>query len=126
MPPWTVPDDAERSFWLALERRICREFEGFADRDLRFVTCDGLIPDEYDPQAPDPCIRGNAYCGRSGQEVWRFTLLIGADTAYRAGVAPPGYIDWARLLPADDMTGWLWPDVRERTLVLDPLAARRD
>ena len=72
MPPWTVPDDAERSFWLALERRICREFEGFADRDLRFMTCDGLIPDEYDPQAPTrasgemPIVEGVARrCGGS-------------------------------------------------------------
>lgn len=111
-------EDAERDFWLALEYRICRELRGFEDRDLRFMWCDGLIPEEYDLQADEPCIRGHAYCGPSGQETWQFTLLIGTS------VDVPERIDWPTLLPAEDMTGWLSPHPRERTLVLDPSCAR--
>jgi hypothetical protein len=113
-------DDAERGFWLALEYRICREFEGFEDRGLRFMGCDGLIPEEYDLQAPEPCIRGRAYCGPSGQEKWQFTLMIGTS------VDSPEQIDWRALLPADDVTGWLSPHPRDRTLVLDPHGAYPD
>ena len=72
-------DGAETAFWTALEFRICAEFAGFEDGLLRRHWCDGLVPDLYDLQAEEPCIRGLAYCGRSGQERWRFTLLIGAS-----------------------------------------------
>ena len=35
-------DDVEKDFWVALEYRVCREFEGFEDRSLRSLGCDGL------------------------------------------------------------------------------------
>jgi hypothetical protein len=38
----------ESEFWLRLERRICAEFEGFDDRQLRWYWCDGLSAEEYD------------------------------------------------------------------------------
>ena len=113
-------DRAERDFWAALEFRICAEFDGFEDRLLRHYWCDGLIPDDYDLQADEPCIRGLAYCGQTGQEQWRFTLLIGSS------VSSPKEIDWTSLLPPDDMTGWLTPHPHERTLILDPLSAYAD
>jgi hypothetical protein len=119
-PVGAAVDDVERDFWEALEYRICREFRGFEDARLRFIWCDGLIPEEYDLRADEPCVRGRAYCGMSGQEIWQFTLLIGAS------VNSPAQIDWPSLLPADDVTGWLTPHLRERTLILDPLAAYPD
>jgi hypothetical protein len=113
-------EDAERAFWASLEFRICREFAGFEDKQLRSNWCDGLVPDEYDLQSEQPSIRGTAYCGRSGQERWRFTLLIGN------GVGSAADIDWASLLPSADVTGWLSPHLSEQRLILDPLSAYPD
>jgi len=64
----------EQEFWRRLEFRICAEFAGFADRQLRFYWCDGLVPDDYDLTGAEPHVSGVAYCGQSGQERWRFTL----------------------------------------------------
>jgi hypothetical protein len=113
-------DDVEKDFWAALEFRICVEFAGFQDKGLRSHWCDGLIPEEYDLRADEPCIRGTAFCGPSGQERWRFTLLV------EPGATAPAEIDWTSLLPADDVTGWLSPRRRERALIIDPHSAHPD
>lgn len=113
-------DDIEKRFWSALEFRICAEFAGFEDKGLRSHWCDGLIPEEYDLGAEEPCIRGTAYCGPSGQELWRFTLLIGS------GAKSPAEIDCISMVPSDDVTGWLSPHTRERTIILDPHSAYPD
>ena len=52
-------DEAE--FWGRLEFRICEEFAGFADRQLRHYWCDGLVPEEYDLAGAEPHINGVAY-----------------------------------------------------------------
>jgi hypothetical protein len=113
-------DDVEKDFWVALEYRICREFAGFEDGSLRWLGCDGLMPEEYDLDADEPRIRGTARCGQSGQELWGFTLLIGP------GATSPRNIDWSSLLPPEDVTGWLSPHLRERRLVIDPGSAYPD
>lgn len=113
-------DDTERGFWPALEYRICREVQGFQDRQLRSMWCDGLEPQIYDLHGDPPCIRGVAYFGPSGQERWQFILLIGDETDAADA------IDWPSLLPADDTTGWLSPHISERNLVLDPASATRE
>jgi hypothetical protein len=119
--PWeTLLDMVEKDFWLSLEFRICSEFAGFEDKRLRHYWCDGLCPEEYDLQAEEPCVRGLAYCGQSGQERWRFTLLLGASVCSQTA------IDWSLLLPADHVTGWLSPHPLERTLIIDPLSAYAD
>jgi hypothetical protein len=110
-------DGVEKDFWVALEFRVCAEFAGFEDKGLRSHWCDGLIPEEYDLQADEPCIRGIAFCGPNGQERWRFTLLVGS----RADA--PAEIDWTALLPADDVTGWLSPHRRDWRLIIDPHSA---
>jgi hypothetical protein len=113
-------EDTEKAFWASLEFRICREFAGFEDKQLRSNWCDGLVPDEYDLQSEQPSIRGTAYCGRSGQERWRFMLLIGNSVGSAAD------IDWESLLPSAAVTGWLSPHLSERQLILDPLSSRPD
>jgi hypothetical protein len=113
-------DDAESDFWNALEFRICAEFAGFEDKRLRHYWCDGLVPDVYDVQADEPRISGLAYCGQTGQELWRFTLLLGRR------VSSPAEVDWATLLPPRDVTAWLSVHEPERMLVLDPLSACPD
>ncbi|GAA2117331.1 hypothetical protein [Actinomadura alba] len=106
-------------YWVSLEFRVCRELAGFEDNKLRFLWCDGFIPEEADLQATKPCIRGRAWIGqvkRSPQEQWAFTLFVGQARS-------EDEIDWSALLPGDDMTGWLTPDLRAKTLTLDPLSA---
>lgn len=100
----------EQEFWRRLEFRVGAEFAGFADRRMRHYWCDGLVPEEYDLADAEPQIRGLAWCGPSGQEPWRFTLEVGRETV--AG----GRIDWATLLPDDELTGWLVPDSQAKTL----------
>ena len=107
-------DDTEAKFWSALEYRITAELWGFEDKVLRSLWCDGLVPEEYDLRADKPCIRGTAYCGQSGQDRWRFMLLLG-DRRPK--------IDWSALLPAEELTGWLSVHPRERILVVDPGSA---
>jgi hypothetical protein len=106
-------DGAEAGFWTALEYRITNELWGFEDQVLRSLWCDGLVPEEYDLRADRPCIRGTAYCGQTGQERWRFTLLVSEH----------GPIDWSTLLPPESVTGWLSVHPRERALIVDPASA---
>ncbi|GIH03333.1 hypothetical protein Rhe02_14000 [Rhizocola hellebori] len=108
---------AETNFWQALEYRVTAELAGLADHSLRHHWCDGLIPADYDLAGDPPCIRGRAYCGRSGQEHWQFTLFVAPGTPAR------DRIDWPALLPAADLTGWLTVCPTDRTLTLNPLAA---
>ena len=110
-----IPVD-EADFWKRLEFRISAEFAGFADRRLHFYWCDGLVPDEYALVGVERRIGGNAWCGSSGQERWRFTLVVGQD------VKSHEQIDWAALLPGDRLTGWLTPDPKKKTLRIDPLS----
>jgi hypothetical protein len=104
---------AEADFWTALEYRITSELWGFEDQILRSLWCDGLVPEEYDLRSDRPCIRGTAYCGQTGQERWRFTLLV----------SDHGPIDWSALLPPESVTGWLSVHPRERALIVDPASA---
>jgi hypothetical protein len=110
----------EDDFWVRLEFRICREFPGFDDPRLRRNWCDGLAAEEYDLVAPQPCIRGRAWCGPDGQEAWAFSLLVDPSTRSRAD------IDWPALLPGDGLTGWLSPDPQHKRMTIDPLRAYPD
>lgn len=105
----------EGGYWLRLKHRICVEFRGFADEQLRRVWCDGLVPEEYDLRAEEPNDRGHAWCCLTGQESWTFRLLVHPDTRRREG------IDWSALLPDDELTGWLSPHLRRKTRTIDPL-----
>ncbi|MEV2240614.1 hypothetical protein [Micromonospora sp. NPDC049891] len=106
----------EQDFWVRLEFRICAELQGFEDRHLRWYWCDGLVAERYELRAAEPCIRGRAWCGPSGQEPWQFVLFIGP------GTRTPAEIPWAALLPDDRVTGWLSLDPRHRTMLVNPLA----
>jgi hypothetical protein len=108
----------EQDFWVRLEFRICAEFAGFPDKQLRANWCDGLVAEDYDLSAAEPCIRGRAWCGPSGQEPWRFTLILDPRTG------TPAEIDWPALLPGDGLTGWLTPDPQARTMTIDPARPR--
>lgn len=110
----------EQDYWLRLEHRVCAEFTGFSDRTLRAIWCDGLEPSHDDLSISPLCIHGRAWSGPSGQEHWRFTLVLAP------GIQSREVIDWAALLPADNVTGWLTPDPSARTLLIEPPAAYPD
>ncbi len=129
----------EPEFWLRLEHRICAEFEGFEDDQLRRYWCDGLLPDRCDRHGGDWHISGRAWIetrnkparwssaparGRerrqhSRQGTWTFTLI-----ARHAG--DQDAIDWDRLLPSERLTGWLTPDPAGKTLKIDPASGYND
>lgn len=98
----------ESDYWPRLEYRICAEFRGFADEQLQWFWCDGLVPEEYDLRPEEPSVRGRAWCGPTGQESWTIRLLVCPDTRSHEG------INWLALLPDDELTGWLSPDLEAR------------
>jgi len=110
----------EQEFWRRLEVRICAEFAGFADRRLRYYWCDGLVPEDYDLAGAEPRISGVAFCGQSGQERWRFSLVVGQEST------SPRQVDWPALLPGGRLTGWLTPDTENKTLLIDPRSGYDD
>jgi hypothetical protein len=107
----------EQDFGIRLEFHICAEFEGFRDKHLRAYWCDSLVAEDYDLSAAVPCVRGRAWCGPSGQERWRFTLILDPGTRR---------LDWLALLPDDGLTGWVSPDPQARTMTIDPLGGYPD
>jgi hypothetical protein len=110
----------EPEFWTRLEYRISAELARSAERGLRYYWCDGLVPDGYDLDGAEPRISGLAWCGPSGQEPWRFTLLTGRQATSR------DQVNWLALLPGDRLAGWLRPDPQNKTLRIDPLSGHDD
>lgn len=111
----------ESRFWGDLERRLCGEFEGLPDRSLQYLWCDGIMPDTYVLQDSEPRITGQAWIGSSPrEELWEFTLLLSQHYASR------DEIDWAALLPSDDVTRWLAVDVARRRIEIEPAKAVPD
>jgi hypothetical protein len=105
------------SFWVRLEYRICAQLRGSEDNRLRYYSCDGLIPEEYDLLGEQRCIQGRAWIGHGRlQEEWKFTLLLAP------AVMEQEEIDWAALLPQDTLTSWLTPDPGRKTLMIDLLS----
>ncbi|GAA1642645.1 hypothetical protein [Actinoplanes couchii] len=103
----------EQDFWVRLEYRVTAEFRKIADERLRRHWCDGMIAEDYDFGGPRPSVSGRAWCGDSGQEQWRFVLVL------PVGIGSSEQVDWAALLPGDEVTGWLSVDPRARSLTVD-------
>jgi hypothetical protein len=111
----------EKTFWSDLEWRICREFDGMADGHTRNFWCDGLAPYAWYLQDPTPKIVGVAWIGDDvNPKEWEFTLFLPGPVASREE------IDWAALLPADNVTNWLAFDVESKRLQIEPAAAVPD
>jgi hypothetical protein len=108
----------ETDYWGRLEFRVCREFDGTSDRELQYLWCDGFIPQEYLIDDALPRITGHAWiCSGRVQDKWKFTLLLPRPFSSREE------IDWASLLPADDVTGWLSLDRHGRRMQMEPAIA---
>jgi hypothetical protein len=105
----------EREFWTALEFRVCSEIQSFQDNRLRFLFCDGFIPDD---EQPDPgVIVGQVFIseddGRTFPD-YRFRLLI--PTVERDGQRPR----WKAMVPPESVHGWLSINREEKWIEIRP------
>jgi len=111
----------ERTFWVALEFRICREFSGMPERHRRYWWCDGFEPIEYHLDSLEPTIAGQTWiCNGPKQEIWRFTLYLDKPYPSRQEV------NWAELLPPNDVTCWIAIDEAAKKIQIEPTAAAPD
>jgi hypothetical protein len=112
----------EDEYWVHLEFRVCREFEGLAERRYRYFWCDGFFPEEYAIEGAAPRIAGLAWIcnGPAQQEHWRFVLVL------PRAVESVDEIDWGSLLPPENMTRWMLFDEAKRSIEIDPAAAVPD
>jgi hypothetical protein len=112
-----IPVD-EAHYWGALEFRISREFAGMPERHMQYLWCDGLLPAHFLLDDPTPRIIGQAWiCNGPRQAEWEFTLFLPKSVGSRAE------IDWAALLPAENVTWWLALDPEGKRLQIEPAAA---
>ncbi len=111
----------EAKFWSDLEWRICREFAGMADDHLRYYWCDGLAPHSWRLEEAAPRIVGTAWIGDDvNPGEWGFTLFL------PGAVGLLEEIDWAALLPAENVTQWLAVDLERKRIQIEPGAAVPD
>jgi hypothetical protein len=111
----------ESDYWVALEFRICREFEGMSENHLRYLWCDGFIPQGYLLDDPTPRINGKAWiCNGRKQDLWDFILFLPHPVNSR------NEIDWASLLPPENVTCWLALDQLSNRIQIEPTAAIPD
>jgi hypothetical protein len=107
----------EADYWRELEFRISRDLARMTDNTLRFLWCDGFIPEGYLLEDPTPRILGRAWiCNGSRQDRWEFILFVDRATRVRENIS------WSALLPPEDATGWFALDVDSRRIELNPFA----
>ncbi len=111
----------ESDYWDHLEFRVCREFWGMSENQLRCLWCDGFIPEQFHLAGPSPRITGRAWIGKGrSQEQWEFTLVLNHPVNSRSE------IEWQALLPADNVTHWLAVDPTRKRIEIEPSAATAD
>jgi hypothetical protein len=111
----------ERTYWTALEFRLCAEFNGLPERRLQYWWCDGLEPGQYLLDSSPPQITGGAWiCNGPKQDIWRFILFL--DKSYGSREE----IDWSSILPPQGVTSWIAIDESNKVLQMEPSAAVPD
>jgi hypothetical protein len=108
----------ESDFWTSLEFRLCREFDGFPENDIRFLWCDGFTPEEYLLEEEPRRITGRAWIGSCPkEEQWEFTLIMNHPAHSHSSIR------WEILLPRESVTGWLSIDLPRKRIQIDPVSA---
>lgn len=111
----------EKSFWPNLEFRLCREFAGIPQRPFQCWWCDGFVPSEAILDGPSPRIIGRCWIvDGQNQESWEFALFLPRTYGSR------DEIDWASLLPAENVTRWMSFDERRKYIEFEPAVAVPD
>ena len=105
-----------------LEGRVSYELAGMRGRELQEWWCDGFIPDAFEVVGERCRIVGRVWMvfeKSHSEELWDFALYLGP-------ARPRDQIEWATLLPAKDLTGWLSLDFKTKFMKVNPAAARPD
>lgn len=111
----------EKYFWGNLELRLCREFAGLPERRYRYFWCDGFDPHNYVLDGPSPRITGRCWiCNGPAQAEWEFALLLPMLAITRED------IEWAALLPAENVTSWMSFDEGRQYIEIEPAVAVPD
>jgi hypothetical protein len=91
------------------------------DDSLRGVWCDGFVPRRYIFDDQRPRIVGRAWiCRGPRQAEWEFILLLPSP------VGSWDEIDWASLLPQENVTRWLSLNQDRRCIEIEPGVAVPD
>ena len=108
----------EADFWVHLEFRLSAELEGMDDRTLRHWWCDGFNTLHLDTERG--CFIGTCWMvDGQKQQMWDFALYLGDEPCDRER------INWAALLPDDELTGWVDLDFKRKIVTLRPANAYR-
>jgi hypothetical protein len=111
----------EDEFWSRLEYRLCDEFRGMTEGGLSEYWCDGFSAAAYSHDEIEPKIIGNVWIVKgSDEQEWKFELILPKQ------FAAPAIIDWASVLPPDDVTRWLSVDRQRHRIKIEPATAVRD
>lgn len=111
----------EAEFWVRLEFLVCEAFSRHAEKRYRFFWCDGFVPEQYVLDGPSPRVIGRSWiCNGPQQAQWDFVLLLKHGSSSREA------IDWASLIPAEGMAGWVSLDEGRAYVEIDPAAATPD
>jgi len=121
MSEWRRRVVNEADYWISLEYRVCREFEGMAENHFRYLWCDGFIAEHYLLDDTMPRIMGRAWiCNGPSQDEWKFTLLLPYPVVSRDEV------EWELLLPSESVTRWLAVDQSGKRIQIEPSGAVPD
>ena len=112
----------EKDFWVRLEFRVTEEFAGMTENHLRCLWCDGFLPNWYRLEESPPCISGRTWICERGypDQEWDFVLFLPHPVSSREE------IEWAALLPPDNVTRWLSMDFGRKLIQIEPAAAVPD
>jgi hypothetical protein len=111
----------EHEYFLNLEMRVTRELAGMRQKELTSLWCDGFIPAQFAIVGQRCRITGDVWLafGQERQELWRFVVNLGR-------AVPRETINWAAMLPEEDVTGWLMLDFETKFMKISPHTAHHD
>ena len=106
----------EAEFWTDLEYRVTRELAQQTDTRLRFLWCDGFVPDYVQPN--DGFVVGFAFISEDdGRTFERYRFRLKLDPQVRQ----PHGVDWSAVLP-ESLTSrhWLLVNRDEKRIEIEP------
>ena len=111
----------ELDYFGHLEMRVSRELASMRQRELQSLWCDGFIVEAFETVGERCRAIGQVWMafGQERQELWSFVVYLGA-------ARPRDEIDWAAVLPPEEVTGWLSLDFETKFMKVNPFVAHPD
>ncbi len=104
-----------------LEMRLSREFRGMREPELRGWWCDGFNPEKFVATGKGCHVSGTVWLDSGkAQTLWNFVVLLGPS------VKRIDEVKWAEMVPAEDVTGWLFLDFERKFMKIKAYAGVRD